>query len=927
MAVIKFTIDGKELEVEEGTTVLEAARKFEIYIPSICYDPDLSSYNGCKLCVVEVEGEDYETEDLPTSCTTLATEGMVVRTNTERVITARKRVLEIIKMDHANDCKLCPKNEHCELQEVSNYIGVETHQSTKTAYPSAPDRSAVFFNLDRSRCVLCTRCVRTCKELQGLGALELVGQGFNTNIAGAGYLPIGESACESCGQCIEHCPTAALLPKVYQVPTNEIETICTYCGVGCSMYIGIYYDRLVNVRGNRASPVNQGALCVKGRFGIVEFVNSFDRLDAPMLKKNGELSRASWDEAFEFIAEKLSKYKGTNEFAFIASAKCTNEENYLMQKFTRAVMGTNNIDHCARLCHAPTVTGLKECFGSGAMTNSIADLKSSKCVLVLGSNTTEAHPVIGIQLRKMAQGGTAKILVANPRRIDLCNDAELWLQHRPGTDVALLNGIAKVILDAKLSAQDFIEARCENFEDYKNSLADYTLEKVEKITGVPGEMIEHAARLYAENSPAAILFAMGITQHSHGTDNVKAVANLAMLTGNIGLEGAGVNPLRGHNNVQGACDMGALPDVMTGYQSVSDEAARKSFEGLWNCELPAEPGLTLTEIFDAIDEGKIKALYIVGENPVLSDPDAKHIQEALKKLEFLVVQDLFITETAKFADVILPGTSFAEKDGTFTNTERRVQRVRKVIEPIGNSKPDWQIISELGDKLGSQGGFEYGNPAEIMDELAKLTPIYGGISYSRLDAGGGLQWPCPDPTHPGTPILHCEQFACESTKGKFSPVEYKPPQELPDEEYPLILTTGRSLYHFHTGTLSRKVGGLNQLKSTEEVEINPKDAEVFGVMEGAPLKVSSRRGSVVARAKITESSPPGVIFMTFHFAESPTNQLTSTALDPVSKIPELKVCAVKIEKISEEELPEAVAVPAASEGAAAGGDDLDDLFD
>jgi predicted molibdopterin-dependent oxidoreductase YjgC len=417
---------------------------------------------------------------------------------------------------------------------------------------------------------------------------------------------------------------------------------------------------------------------------------------------------------------------------------------------------------------------------------------------------------------------------------------------------------------------------------------------------------------------------MGITQHSHGTDNVKAVANLAMLTGNIGQEGAGVNPLRGQNNVQGACDMGALPDVLTDYQSVEDEQTRKKFEEAWGCTLPSEPGLTLTEIFEGIHEGKIKALYIVGENPVLSDPDAKHIEEALKKLEFLVVQDLFITETAKFADIILPGASFAEKDGTFTNTERRVQLVRKVIDPIGQAKPDWQIIVDVAKSLGDDKGFNFSNTLEIMTELAGLTPSYGGISHKRLDPTGGLQWPCPDPEHPGTPILHCEQFACESTKGQFSPVEYKPSQELPDDEYPMVLTTGRSLYQFHTGTLTRKVGGLNQLKPGEQVEINPDDAGKLGIEDNDPVKVSSRRGSVVARAMVTDASPPGVVFMTFHFAESPTNQLTNPALDPVSKIPELKVCAVKIEKAGEDEAPATVAEAGDEEGG--GGDDLDDLF-
>jgi predicted molibdopterin-dependent oxidoreductase YjgC len=501
----------------------------------------------------------------------------------------------------------------------------------------------------------------------------------------------------------------------------------------------------------------------------------------------------------------------------------------------------------------------------------------------------------------------------------------VWLQHKPGTDVALLNGIAKVIIDDHLYDNEFIKNRCEGFEDYIESLKSYKLNKVEEITGVPIDLVHKAARIYAKNSPASVLYAMGITQHSHGTDNVKAVANLAILTGNVGIEGGGVNPLRGQNNVQGACDMGALPDVLPGYQSVENENTRNKFENAWECSIPAEPGLTLTEIFEAVYEGKIKALYIVGENPILSDPNAKHIEEALKKLEFLIVQDLFVTETAKFADVILPSASFAEKDGTFTNTERRVQLVRKVVEPLGQSRPDWQIVTEVAKSLGAENGFNFGSSSEIMAEISYITPSYAGISHKRLEPTGGLQWPCPDLEHPGTPVLHCEQFACENNKGKFSPVEYKPSLELADDEYPFILTTGRSLYHFHTGTLSRKVGGLNQLKPNEQVEVNPQDAEKLGLNNDDPVKISSRRGSVVALVKVTDASSPGVVFMTFHFAETPTNQLTNPALDPDSKIPELKVCAVKIEKASEEEASAAVAV--ADDSGGGGMDDLDDLFD
>jgi len=525
------------------------------------------------------------------------------------------------------------------------------------------------------------------------------------------------------------------------------------------------------------------------------------------------------------------------------------------------------------------------------MTNSINDIGDAACILAIGTNTTEAHPIIGFNIKKAVRRGT-KLIVANPREIHLCRFADVWLRHNPGTDVALLMGMMKVIVDEGLLDSAFIEERCENFDALKESLKNFELTFVEKITGVSADQITEAARMYATNSPASILYAMGITQHSHGTDNVIAVANLAMLTGNIGEPGSGVNPLRGQNNVQGACDMGALPNVYPGYQAVAAPAIKEKFEAAWGGTLSFTPGLTITEMLEAAYQGKVKALYVVGENPVLSDPDASHVREALEKLEFLVVQDVFLSETAQLADVVLPSVTFAEKDGTFTNTERRVQRVRKAIEPIGNSKPDWWITCQIAQRMGGKG-FNFAQPYQIMEEIAGLTPSYGGISYERLD-DGGLPWPCPTVEHSGTPILHTKQFT--RGKGRFIPLEYKPPMELPNDEYPLLLTTGRSLFHFHTGTMSRKVDGLNIFMSEEQVEINPEDALRLGVADGETVKVISRRGEVIAKAKVTDISPLGVVFMTFHFAESPTNVLTNPALDPVSKIPEFKVCAVKIEK-------------------------------
>jgi formate dehydrogenase alpha subunit len=537
------------------------------------------------------------------------------------------------------------------------------------------------------------------------------------------------------------------------------------------------------------------------------------------------------------------------------------------------------------------VAGLATTFGSGAMTNSINDINDAHCILAIGTNTTDAHPVIGMNIRRAVRQGT-KLIVANPIEIGLVREAHIWLRHRSGTDVVLLMGMMKVIVDEGLMDKQFIEERCENYEAFKESLANYPLDRVENITGVPADQVAEAARLYAANSPAAILYTMGITQHTHGTDNVMAVANLAMLTGNIGKPGTGVNPLRGQNNVQGACDMGALPNVYSGYQSVADAKMKEKFEQAWGSSLNPTPGKTLTEIMPAAHEGTIKAMYLMGENPSLSDPDSTHVREALRRLELFIVQDIFLSETAKLADVVLPACSFAEKDGTFTNTERRVQRVRQAIKPVGDSRPDWWIGCEIARRMGAKG-FDFENPSQIMDEIAAFTPSYGGISFSRLEKES-VQWPCPTREHPGTAILHTSLFS--RGKGHFVPLGYRPPAEMPDAEYPLVLTTDRSLFHYHTGTMTRKVRGLNIFRGEELVAINPRDAGELDVSDGEMVEVVSRRGRVTAKARLTDAAPPGSIAMTFHFAESPTNELTNPALDPVAKIPELKVAAVRVQK-------------------------------
>lgn len=778
----------------------------------------------------------------------------------------------------------CKANYYCKLRELATEYGI-VHIPKKQKFQFKIDKSHPFIERDPNKCIVCTLCFRICKDVQGINAVRLDPR-ILTPPEGPALI---DTNCESCGLCVVACPVGAIVAKDEMQPKYEVKSICTYCGVGCGIIIGVRGNNIVSMRGDSNNPVNNGNLCVKGRFAY-EFVNDAKRLTKPLIKRNGKFVESTWSEAIDYIAKKLAGYKG--QFALIASSKCTNEDNYIFQKFARVAMQTNNVDSCARLCHAPTIAGLAQSFGSGAMTNSINEITNAKCIFAIGTNTTSAHPIIGLKIKKAVQNG-AKLIVANPKKIDLCRFATLFLQHKPGTDVVLMMGMMKVIVDENLADKDFIKEKCENFEEFKKSLNMFDLGFVEKTAGVPKEKFIEAARIYAANKPASLLYAMGITQHSHGTDNVLATANLAMLTGNIGKESAGVNPLRGHNNVQGACDMGALPNLYPGYQKVDDEKARKKFQTAWKCTLPDQIGLPLTEMWDAILEGKLKSIYLVGENPILSDANAKHVEKAIKKLDFFVVQDIFLTETAKLADVVLPATTFAEKDGTFTNTERRVQRVRKAIDPVGNSKPDWEILCMLAKKLGAKG-FNFNNPAEIMGEIASLTPSYSGISYKRIEEVG-LQWPCPTAGHPGTQYLHKENFT--RGKGKFMPLGYKPSAELPDEEYPLLLTTDRSLYHFHTGTMTRKCKRLNELRKEELVEINPKDAAALGISDGDKIRVVSKRGKVTSKAKVTDSVPVGVVSMTFHFFESPTNVLTNDALDPVSKIPETKVCAVKVEKV------------------------------
>ncbi len=895
--MVNLTIDGRPIKAKKGSTILEAALNNGIEIPHLCYKKGLSIAGVCRLCLVKIKGR----PGMVTSCTTKVAEGMEVIAFDEEINEARRLIVELILSEHRHDCLVCESNGQCELQDLAYSLGIDRIRFPVEEPNELIDDSSKVVLRDPNKCILCGRCVRACAELVVQDVLKFADRGSRMFVIVGLNQSLGDTDCVSCGACIQACPTGALTEKLARFQGRswefrKVRTTCPYCGVGCQIELNIKDNKIIKVYGVEEGPENKGHLCVKGRFGF-DFVHHKDRLTTPLIKRNGKFEEASWDEALDLIATKFNWLKnkyGPDSLAGLSSAKCTNEENYLFQKLVRVCFETNNVDHCARLCHASTVAGLSRAFGSGAMTNSIGEFEKSDVILITGSNTTENHPVIGNLLKYVAKYNGVKLIVVDPREIELTKYAAIWLRQRGGTDVVWINGLMNVIIQEGLYDKEFVKSRTENFEEFKRVVLKYTPEKVEKITGIPKEKLIEAARMYARAERGSIIFAMGITQHITGTDNVLSLANLAMLCGNVGKEGTGVNPLRGQNNVQGACDLGALPNFYSGYQRVSDSKAREKFEKAWGVKLSSKEGLTVVEMVDAASEGKIKGLYIMGENPMLSDPNINHVKEGLENLEFLVVQDIFLTETAKMADVVLPGVSFAEKEGTFTNTERRIQRVRKAIPEVGDSKEDWRIICEVSRKMGYP--MNYSSPSEIMDEIASLTPIYGGVHYDRLE-GEGLQWPCPDENHPGTPYLHKDRFSRPNGKGHFTPVDYAPPAELPDEEYPFLLTTGRVLYHFHTGSLSRRSRPLSEIFPEGFLEINPVDAKRLGVEDNDWVKVSSRRGEVKTRVRITERVDRGVVFMNFHFAESAVNLLTNDALDPVAKIPEYKVSAVKIMKV------------------------------
>jgi len=757
-----------------------------------------------------------------------------------------------------------------------------------------------FIMRDYEKCILCGRCVKVCNEIVGVNAIDFGFRGFKTEIISGFDEPLKETECVFCGNCVEVCPVGALREvsaegKGRSWEYEKIKTICPYCGVGCGINVYVKNNQIIKIKGDEESCVNKGFLCIKGRFAF-EYVNSPDRLKKPLRRKNNDFEEISWEEALETIYENLvriiKKY-GSTLVAGLASAKCSNEENYVFQKFFRVVIKTNNVDHCARLCHSSSIAGLSKTIGSAAMSNSLEEIeKYSDCIILTGTNVSETQPVTSYRIRKAVERA-AKLIIIDPMEISLSDIAYLTIRPNYGTDVFLFNTIAKIIIDEKLYNEEFIKERVENFDEYLKFMEEFPINDVEKITGVEIDKLREVAYIYSKSNSAVILWAMGITQHTTGTDNVVSLSNLALLTGQIGKKGAGLCPLRGQNNVQGACDMGALPTHYPGYFPVEDENTIKKFEIDWQTtELPDKNGLTVVEIFENILNDKIKFLYIIGENPLVSDPDIKHVEEALKKVDFLVVQDIFLTETAKYADIVLPSKCSFEKEGTFTNTERRVQKISKCVEAPGEAKDDWEIIKLLAEKFGYK--WNYNNVWDFLKEINNVVPQYKGITPQRVRNGERIQWPCPQEDHPGTETLHIGSFKTKSTKGKFIPVEFKHAYELPDNEYPFVLTKGRIREHYHTRTMTGRAEGISEIVGEDFCLINPDDAKKMKLKNGSYVKIFSLRGELKIKVKISDNIKKGVVFVPFHFY---ANLLTHNKLDPYSKIPEYKICDCNIKKI------------------------------
>jgi formate dehydrogenase major subunit len=916
--LITLSIDGRSVTVPEGTSVLRAAAENGIQIPKLCATDQLDAFGSCRLCLVQIDG----VRGYPASCTTPVAEGMKVTTQNEKLAQLRRGVMELYISDHPLDCLTCPANGHCELQDMAGAVGLrevrygyqgDNHVYAEAADGSvnerfvAKDESNPYFSFDPSKCIVCSRCVRACDEQQGTLALTIENRGFASKVSPSQHENFLESECVSCGACVQACPTATLSEKSLiekGQASHSVVTTCAYCGVGCSFRAEMRGEELVRMVPDKDGMANHGHSCVKGRFAI-GYATHPDRITTPMIRASIQepWREVSWEEAIGYAASEFRRIQakyGRDSVGGITSSRCSNEETYLVQKLVRAAFGNNNVDTCARVCHSPTGYGLKTTLGESAGTQSFDSVMQADVIFVIGANPTDGHPVFGSQLKRRLRQG-ARLIVADPRSIDLVRTPHIEAAHhlklRPGTNVALVTSLAHVIATEGLINEAFVQERCEHepFEKWRSFVSETrnSPEAMEAITGVPAAEVRAAARLFATGGNAAIYYGLGVTEHSQGSTTVMGIANLAMATGNIGREGVGVNPLRGQNNVQGSCDMGSFPHEFPGYRHVSDDVVRAQFESAWGVPLQNEPGLRIPNMFEAALDGEFKGLYLEGEDIAQSDPNTQHVTAALTAMECIVVQDLFLNETAKFAHVFLPGSSFLEKDGTFTNAERRISRVRQVMRPK-SGYADWEITQLLANALGY--AMNYTHPSQIMDEIAALTPTFHGVSYSKIDAQGSIQWPCNEETPDGTPTMHIDTFV--RGKGHFVITEYVPTREKVNARFPLILTTGRILSQYNVGAQTRRTANVFWHEE-DRLELHPSDAETRGIADGDWVGVASRAGETVLRARVTTRVQPGVVYTTFHFPESGANVITTDNSDWATNCPEYKVTAVEVVRVSQ----------------------------
>jgi formate dehydrogenase major subunit len=903
--LVTLEIDGVAVAVPAGTSVMRAATEAGVRVPKLCATDMLEAFGSCRLCLVEIEGR----KGYPASCTTLVEPGMKVRTQTRKLADLRRGVMELYISDHPLDCLTCPANGNCELQEMAGVVGL---RDVRYGYDGAnhlraeKDTSNPYFTFDPTKCIVCSRCVRACEEVQGTFALTVDSRGFASVIA-AGPTDFLASECVSCGACVQACPTSTLMEKSIidngQPDHSEITT-CAYCGVGCSFKAEMKGTQVVRMVPNKDGGANHGHSCVKGRFAW-GYPTHPDRIRTPMIRKKitDPWEEVSWDEAIAYAASEFKRIQakyGRGAVGGITSSRCTNEETYLVQKLVRAAFGNNNVDTCARVCHSPTGYGLKTTLGESAGTQEFDSVEEADVVVVIGANPTDGHPVFASQMKRRLREG-AKLIVVDPRTIDLVRmphvEADYHLKLLPGTNVAVINALAHVIVTEGLHKEDFVRARCEpkEYEKWKTFICEArnSPEAMEPITGVPAADLRGAARLYAGARNGAIYYGLGVTEHSQGSTMVIGIANLAMVTGNLGRKGVGVNPLRGQNNVQGSCDMGSFPHELPGYRHVSDPAVRALFENDWKVKLDPEPGLRIPNMFDASLDGSFLGMYVQGEDLAQSDPDTQHVTAALRALECLVVQDIFLNETAKVAHVFLPGSSFLEKDGTFTNAERRISRVRKVMPPLAGLA-DWEATVALSNAMGYP--MHYDHPSQIMDEIARLTPTFHGVTFEKIDRLGSIQWPCNDKAPEGTPVMHVEEFV--RGKGRFVMTEYVPTEERSTREFPLLLTTGRILSQYNVGAQTRRTANL-LWHDEDRLEIHPHDAEQRGINDGDWVGVRSRAGETVLRAVITDRIQAGVVYTTFHHPFSGANVVTTDNSDWATNCPEYKVTAVQVSRVAQ----------------------------